>query len=122
MLAAIDHAADTDGVTDLEASDLAADGADVTDDLVARHAGVKRARPFGTDLVQVRVADAAIGDIDLDVARAWLAPGYVDRFQRLIAGAGAIGFGDHMRFLLSACGLPFREHTFILLDAMRTKF
>ena len=34
----------------------------VADNLMAREAGIERSRPPGTDLVQIRMADAAIGD------------------------------------------------------------
>src|SRR6185312_11383677 len=70
VLAATDQAAHTHGVADLEAGDLATDCADVADDLVARHAGIQRAAPFGAHGMQVGMADTAIGDLDLHILRA----------------------------------------------------
>jgi hypothetical protein len=40
----------------------------MADDLVAGHAGIESAAPFGADGVEVRMADPAISDLDLDVA------------------------------------------------------
>jgi hypothetical protein len=95
MLAAADEAADTDRVADLEAFHVRADRADVADDLVARHAGIPRAAPFRARRVQVGVADAAIGDLDLHVACAGRAALDVDGFERFVGGVRAVGFGRH---------------------------
>ena len=67
IAAASDHAADPDRVADREAGHLGADRADMSDDFVAGHAGIERAAPFGADRVQVRMADAAIFDLDLNI-------------------------------------------------------
>src|SRR5207249_2910703 len=99
MLAAVDETADADGVAGLESGHVAADRRHMTDDLVARHAGVDRPLPLRADLVEVGMADAAISDVDLDVARAGLAPLDGDRLQRLVGGVGAIGFGGAARLL-----------------------
>ena len=64
----VDHAADADAVADLELSHLAAGGDDGADNLVAGHHREDAVRaPLGLDLVQVRVADAAVLDVDGDV-------------------------------------------------------
>jgi hypothetical protein len=98
VAAAAAQAADADRVADLEAGHVAADGADLADDLVAGDAGIERARPFGTDCVQVGMADAAKGDLDLDVARAGRTAVDVERLERLVGGMGAIGFDGHEGF------------------------
>ncbi len=67
---------------------------------MAGNAGVKRAAPFGADLVKIGMADAAIGDGDLHVMFAGRAAFDVDGFQGLIGGMGAIGFHDHDRLFL----------------------
>ena len=75
VLAAVDDAADADQVADLEARHMRADRRHAADDLVARHARVQGARPFGAHLMEVRVAHAAEGDLDLHVVRARLRGG-----------------------------------------------
>lgn len=47
--------------------------------------------PLGAHLVQVRVANAAEGDIDLHVMGAGGTTGNLQWFQRLVARMGAIG-------------------------------
>jgi hypothetical protein len=69
LAAAVDQAAHADDIADLEAADRIAHRADVADDFVARHAGIQGARPFRPHGVQVGVADAAVGDVDLHVVR-----------------------------------------------------
>lgn len=100
MLAAVDEAADSDRVADLEARNLGADGADVADNLVPGNAGVERAAPFGADRVKVGMADAAKSDLDLDVARSGLAALDGDRLERLVGGVSAIRFGCHGQGIL----------------------
>jgi hypothetical protein len=72
----------------------------VADDLVARDAWEQGALPFVADRMQVGVAHAAISDADHHVVRARFAPRDVQRFERLVAGACAEGFGEHGMFLL----------------------
>lgn len=97
MLAAVDDAADAHQVARLETLHVRADGGDPAHDLVARHTGVLGAIPFGTHLVQVGVADAAEGDVDLDIMHAGRAAGDLQRFERLVARVGAIGFHKHLQ-------------------------
>src|SRR3546814_10282020 len=87
-LAAIDHAADTDRFSHREIGHLVAHRADMADDLMAGNARVMRAAPFAADLMKVRMADAAIGDLDDDVVRAGLAAGDRQRLERTIGGGG----------------------------------
>ena len=67
--AAIDDAANPDEVARLEAGHLFADRQHATNDLVAWHAGIKRARPLRAHLVQIGMTDAAERDVDLHVMR-----------------------------------------------------
>src|SRR3546814_14294999 len=69
LFAAVDDAADADEVADLEAGRLGAGRRHAADDLVPGHARILRARPFRTHLVDVGVAQAAVGDVDLHVVR-----------------------------------------------------
>ncbi len=71
--AALDDDADGRAVADLEALDVAADGGDVADDLVAGHHRVELAAPLAAHLVDVRVADAAVVDGEDDVVGVGLA-------------------------------------------------
>src|SRR5690606_38902657 len=64
LAAAVDDAAHAHQVAGLEAGDPGADLGHPADDLVSRHAGEQRAGPFRPHLVQVGVADAAVGDVD----------------------------------------------------------
>lgn len=95
MAAAIDHAADPDEIAQLEFRYLRADGHNATDDLVARNRWVERVLPFVARGVQVGMAHAAVGDVDLHVIHAQRTPGDFHRFEQLVARAGTIGFDDH---------------------------
>src|SRR3546814_1578991 len=70
LFAAVDDAADTDQVAWLETHDVATHRRHTADDLVPRHARILRARPFRTHLVDVGVAQAAVGDVDLHIVGA----------------------------------------------------
>lgn len=99
MLAAARHAAHADGIAHLEAGDFGANRADMADDLVPGHAGIQRARPFGAHGMQVGMADAAIGDFDLHVARPRRATLDVHGDDGFVGGVGAPGFDGHDGFL-----------------------
>jgi len=94
-LATVDHAADADQIAFLEAADPGADGGDATDDLMSGNTGVEGTGPFAAHRVQIRMADAAIGDLDLDVMVAGLATEDVERLERLVSSVGAVGFDGH---------------------------
>src|SRR5262249_51949549 len=64
-----DHAADTGIVAGLELLDVGADGDYPPDDFVPGHHRENLGAPVGLHLVQIGVADAAVEDFDLDVAR-----------------------------------------------------
>src|SRR5690606_11574015 len=100
--ATVDDAAHAHQVALLEAGDLRADLGHLADDFVPGHAGEQGAGPLGAHLVQVRVADAAVGDSDAHVLRPGGAAGDPDRLQRTVAGVGAPGFYVHV-------GTPMRN-------------
>src|SRR5690606_5215525 len=84
--ATADGAADPHQIAHLIPRHLRAARTHAADDFMARHTGESGAGPFGTYLVQVRVADAAIEDVDLHIMRARRAAGDLHGFERLGAG------------------------------------
>mgnify|MGYP000697585831 CR=1 FL=1 len=67
VLAAVDHAADTGQIAHLELADIGAHGGHSANDFMARYRRVQGVFPFVAYGVQVRVADAAIEDVDLHI-------------------------------------------------------
>ena len=84
-----------DRIADLEPLHRRADRADPADDLVARHHRVTRATPVVADLVQVRVADAAVQDVDGHVVGAQRAAVDRQRLQGRAGGKGGVGKRAH---------------------------
>ncbi len=80
--AGIDETADPDGVASLPLSDFASDLHHLAHDFVARHHGKNFAAPLGPHLVNVRVANPAIKDVNQDIVRAGFAPLNGERSQR----------------------------------------
>ena len=109
MLAAVHDAADAHQVANLVGGDMAAHGGDAAHDLVPRHAGIQRARPFAAHLVQVGMADAAIDDLDPNVMGAHRAAGDLHAVQRLVGGLGPHGKNGHVVFLLCCRQAPARR-------------
>src|SRR5207237_1444133 len=68
LAAAVDHAADADEIADLVARRARPGAAHPADDLVSGHAGVDGVAPFVLHLMDVRMANAAEQDVDLDLA------------------------------------------------------
>jgi hypothetical protein len=95
VLATVDDAADADQIAGLETRHVRAHGGHAADDLVARHAGIQGAGPFGTHLVQVGMAYAAVGDLDLHVMRARGAARDVHGPERQVRRMGSVGFDGH---------------------------
>ena len=91
--AGVDHAARGADVADLDLRDLGADRGDATDDLVARDAGVVRARPFAAGGMDVGVADTAEEDFHGDVGRTGGAPGDLHRGEQGGGGGRTVGLG-----------------------------
>src|ERR1700710_1878627 len=71
--ARIDHATHAGEVADLEAAYFSAHGRHAADDLVPGNHGVFRRAPLAARGVDVRMADTAIQDVDLDVVWARVA-------------------------------------------------
>jgi hypothetical protein len=69
----VDETPDARAVTDREASDLTPDATDRPDDLMAGHHGIERHAEIVVDEVPVGMTDAAVGDLDHDIARTGLA-------------------------------------------------
>ena len=67
--AGIHEAAHADHIADLVGFHIGADLAHTADNFVARHSRIGGVVPFIADEVQVRVADAAIEDVDADIVR-----------------------------------------------------
>ena len=73
MAAGVGLPAEAHALADLEGFDLGAHGGDRADNLVAGNEGVLADAPIVGDEVQIAVADAAVGNGDLDFVRAELA-------------------------------------------------
>ena len=98
LAAGVDDVADGDRVADREARHVRADGRDLADELVARHEGhVAASLRRSAQRVQVGVADAAVGDPDLDVVGSQRAALEVEALdlpgggRRAVAGGGSHG-------------------------------
>lgn len=95
MLAAIDDAADADEIAGFESRDMSADSGHAPDDFMAGDARKLRAGPFGTHLMQVGVADTAVGNVDLYVVRTRRTAGDLQWFEGLVARMCAISGYKH---------------------------
>ena len=71
--AGINHATDRGEFAFAEFFNFATDFHDPADDFVTGHAGIFRAAPFAARRVDVRMANAAEKDVDLDVGRSGIA-------------------------------------------------
>jgi hypothetical protein len=91
--AGIDEAADSDSVTGFEFGDGTSDLFDHTDDLMTRNHRVEGATPFISGHVNVGVADAAMGDLELDIMIAWFAALEGERGYRRGGALGGVAFG-----------------------------
>ena len=88
-----DQAADAHAVPHLERGDAGADLGDDADELVTGHEGVDDGTPLASGRVDVGVADARVGDIEVDLTLAGLAN--VD-LQGVELGGGIVAsVGDH---------------------------
>lgn len=95
MLATVYQTADADRIADLEFRHMVADGGHMADDFMPRHARIERSAPFAAHLMQVGMANAAIGDGDGDIVRAGRAAFDVHGFNGLVGGICAKGLGQH---------------------------
>src|SRR3546814_1432558 len=69
MPAAVHHATDPDQIARLETGNALTDRTDPADDLMAGHAGITRVAPFPPREMHIRMADAAIENVDPDIQR-----------------------------------------------------
>ncbi len=106
VLAAVDDATDTDQIADLVVFDVIANRRDAADDFMAGHARELRTSPFGAHLMQVGMADAAEGDIDLHVVRGWRTAFDLHGLKGFVASVGAIGLYEHVSILHGVVGRP----------------
>ena len=83
-----EYARDADGLADGEVLDVRAEGGDVADDFVAGDEGVLGDFPLVVEHGEVRVADAAGGDVDLDVVGGERAGLIFEGFELAVRGAG----------------------------------
>jgi hypothetical protein len=91
VLAAIDDTANANEIARPEVRYVRAYGGHAPDDFMAGNAREPCARPFRAHLVQVGMANAAVGDLDLDVVRARRAAGNPHGFQGFVARMGTVG-------------------------------
>jgi hypothetical protein len=79
---------------------------------VARHAWVLRHFPFVAGGVEVRVADAAVENLDVDIVGEKVAAGDFERGEGRGGGLGGVGFNKaHMNKIMRAlrAGEKFRR-------------
>ncbi len=94
--AGIDHAADTGEVTRLERGHRLADANDLADDLMAGDTGINGVRPFVPGLVQIRMADAAVEDFNIDIGLSRIPALEGEGRERGRGGLGSkAGAGEH---------------------------
>ena len=79
MTAAVDETANAHEVSDLVFRYASADGGYSSDNFMARDEGILRAAPFVARGMNIRVADAAIEDVDDDIFGAGFAPFEAER-------------------------------------------
>src|SRR5690554_46748 len=74
VLAGIDHTAHAHQITDFELADLISNCRNPPDNLMARNHRINGIAPLVAGRMQVRVADTAVHDFDLDILGLWLPP------------------------------------------------
>lgn len=84
LLAAVDHAADTGEVADLELLDAGAHRSHPTDDFVARDRRIKCVVPFIARSMQIGVAHATVENVDLHIIVAWRAALELIRLEHVL--------------------------------------
>ena len=82
MATGVHHDPNSGEITALETRDLIPDRGDAADDFVTRNHRVNRLAPLVTCHMDVRVANAAIQNLDFDIVRPEVAPLYLEGRQR----------------------------------------
>ncbi|EXI73854.1 MAG: hypothetical protein AW07_01990 [Candidatus Accumulibacter sp. SK-11] len=96
MPTTVDHATDARQITDLEAANAIADGDHATNDFVPGNTGILGVVPLAANRVEIRMANAAIQNLDLHILRARVAAVQFKGCQRARAALGCVCFGlDH---------------------------
>jgi hypothetical protein len=67
MRVAIHHTANAYRIANLELANRIANGRHMPDDFMTGHTGINRPCPFRSDLMQVRMTNATISNVDLNV-------------------------------------------------------
>jgi hypothetical protein len=81
MPTTVDHATDAGQITDLEATDAVTDGDHAANDFVPGDTGILGVVPLAASRVQIRMANAAIQNLDLHILRARVAAVQFERVQ-----------------------------------------
>jgi hypothetical protein len=93
--AAVNNAADPHQVPCTKTGDVIANGHYTTDNFMSRYAGIERSGPFSAYLVDIRMADTAVRDINLHIMGTGGATGDIHRLQRQCARMGTVSFNCH---------------------------
>lgn len=86
---------------------MRADRRNPTDNFVARHARELCACPLGAHLMQIRMADATEGDINLDVMGRGCTAVDLHGLKGFVASVGTVGLYKHGNVLNEFFGRPF---------------
>ncbi len=95
MFTTVDNAADTNQIARRIFFYLITNGYHAPYNFMARHAGINRPRPLGTDLVDIGMADATVSEFKFDIMRSQFTPGDKNRFKRLLSGLCTNSFDLH---------------------------
>ncbi len=95
MFTTVDNSADTKQIARRIFFYLITKGYHAPYNFMARHAGINRPRPLGTDLVDIGMADATVSDLNFDIMRSQFTPGDIHRFKRLFSGICTNSFDLH---------------------------
>ena len=88
----INETSDSDEVANLEFRDLVSGLDYATDNLVARNHGVDRSAPFVAGLMDIRMADTTILDVDLNVSGLHFTPLETEWRKRFSSALCGVGF------------------------------
>src|SRR2546428_12604571 len=79
--AGIHETADSGQLTDLESLNRGSDSRHASDNFVAGDHGINRATPLVPCLMDVRVADSTVENLDQHIVRTWIAPLKAEWFE-----------------------------------------